>query len=100
MCDIRVLLVALVVAASVLSAQAPANPSFETASVKPSDSGSLNSGFRAAGEQFTATNVYLSDLIRGCLSTSMMNDFRSFLESTKAAVEFFVVDSVAPPTPD
>jgi uncharacterized protein (TIGR03435 family) len=36
---------------------------FETASVKPSDSGSLNSGFRAAGEQFTATHVSLSALI-------------------------------------
>ena len=63
--NIRVLLIAFVVAASdLLFAQAPANTSFETASVKPSDSGSLKSGFRVAGEQFTATNVYLSDLIR------------------------------------
>jgi uncharacterized protein (TIGR03435 family) len=59
-----VLLIACVVGSDPSFAQAPAVTSFETASVKPSNSGSINSGFRAAGEQFTATNVRLSDLIR------------------------------------
>jgi bla regulator protein BlaR1 len=45
-------------------AQAPQNISFETASVRPSKSDSINRGIRAAGEQFTATNVWVEDLIR------------------------------------
>ena len=57
-------LIAGAVAADPSFAQAPANPSFETASVKPDNSGTVYSGFRAAGEQFTATNVGLGDLIR------------------------------------
>jgi uncharacterized protein (TIGR03435 family) len=63
MCVIRVLLITFVAASNLLFAQAPPNASFETASVKPSKSGGINSHFNAAGEQFTATNVRLSRLI-------------------------------------
>lgn len=63
MSNLRVLLIVIVAASDVSFAQAPANVSFETASVRPSKSGSINSGFRAAGEQLTATNVGLRDLI-------------------------------------
>jgi uncharacterized protein (TIGR03435 family) len=55
------LLIANAIASGLSFAQAPA---FETASVKPNNSDSFYSGFRAAGEQFTATNVRLRDLIQ------------------------------------
>ena len=58
------LLIANVITSVPSFAQAPPYASFETASVKPSKSASINSGFRAAGEQFTATHVRLSDLMR------------------------------------
>jgi uncharacterized protein (TIGR03435 family) len=64
MWGIRVAVIVSVLAADVSFAQAPPDTSFETASVRPSKSTDLKRGFRAAGEQLTATNVAVEDLIR------------------------------------
>jgi uncharacterized protein (TIGR03435 family) len=62
--DIPVLLIAWLVWCQLSFAQIPANPSFETASIRPSKPDSVHKGFRAAGEQLTATDVRVQDLIR------------------------------------
>lgn len=63
LCVIAIVCVADWIAGGV-TAQTPARPAFEVASVKPNRSGTSGGAVRPQGDRFTATNVLLHALIQ------------------------------------